>query len=131
MPRFTVKMRNVTIGWSELEALDAGMGAASGAFRPGPGYDLVQPVFQLFADGQGDGSEESVDHAMLRRYHAARDRLGLSLHAPDGTLIPTEFIHIVDSTTEHGADALELQVAVTSSRAWRSLERGASGAQDA
>ena len=130
MPRFTVKMRNVTIGWAALEALDAGMGAAKGAFRPGPGYELVQPVFQLFTDGQGDGSEESVDHAMLRRYHAARDRLGLSLHGPDGALIPTEFIDIVDLTAEHGAAGLELQVAVTSSRAWRALERGASGAHD-
>ena len=131
MARFAVKMRNVTIGWSELEHRDPDMGAASGAFRPGPGYELVQPVFRLFAEAQGDGSEEAIDQARLTRYHAARDRLGLSLHTDTGTLIPTEFIHIVDFTVEHGRDALELQVAVTSSRAWRALGRSESASQDA
>ena len=131
MARFTVKMRNVTIGWSELEHRDAGMGTASGPFRPGPGYELVQPVFRLFAEAQGDGSEEETDHAKLSRYHAARDRLGLSLHTDSGMLIPTEFIHIADFTVERGGDALELHVAVTSSRAWRALERSESTSQDA
>lgn len=121
MARFTVKMRNVTIGWSDLDNRDATMGAASGAFRPGPGYDLVQPVFRLFAEAQGDGQPESTDNAKLTRYHAARDRLGLSLHTRDGVLIPTEFVHIIDFTAEHGPDALELQVAVASSRGWRAL----------
>ena len=131
MARFAVKMRNVTIGWSELEERDASMGAASGTFRPGPGYELVQPVFRLFAEAQGDGQAESADNAKLTRYYAARDRLGLSLHTLDGALIPTEFIHIVDFTDEQGPDALELQVEVASSRGWRALAGSDSAAQDA
>ena len=131
MARFTVKMRNVTIGWSELEERDAGKGSASGAFRPGPGYELVQPVFRLFAEGQGDGSEGSADEDKLARYHAARDRLGLSLHTENGVVVATEFIHIVDATVERGRDALELQVAVTSSRAWRALGGSERASQDA
>ena len=131
MARFTVKMRNVTIGWSELEWRDAAMGSANGAFRPGPGYELVQPIFRLFAEGNGDGSEEAADNATLTRYYAARDRLGLSLHADDGRLVQTEFIHIIDSTVERGRDALELHVAVTSSRAWRALDGSGSASPDA
>ena len=131
MARFTVKMRNVTIGWSELETRDAGMGAASGAFRPGPGYELVQPVFRLFAEAQRNGPAASPDQAKLARYYAARDRLGLSLHTLDGALIPTEFIHIADFTAEHGPEALELQVAAASSRGWRALTGSESASQDA
>ena len=107
------------------------MGSATGPFRPGPGYDLVQPVFRLFAEAQGDGSEETADQTKLTRYYAARDRLGLSLHTSAGAFIPTEFIHIVDFTLEQGPDALGLQVAVRSSHAWRALEPPQGDAPDA
>jgi hypothetical protein len=120
--KFTVKMRDVTIGWSDLEARDRGMGAASGEFRRGPGYELVQPVFRLFAEAHGEAPGHQVDQAKLARYYAARDRLRLSLHADDGTAVPIEFVHIVDYTVEHGAEALEIQVAAASPAAWKAIE---------
>ena len=131
MARFTVKMRNVTIGWSDLEDRDRSAGAARGVFRPGPGYELVQPVFRLFAEAQGEEPDALVDEDKLARYYAARDRLGLSLHSDNGAVVETEFIHIVDLTVEHGPDALEIQVAVTSSRAWRALAGSERASQDA
>ena len=91
-PTFTVRMRGVTVGWSSLEHLDEGMSLAHGAFRPGDGYDLVEPVFRLFAEAVGDPPREPADDAKLARYHAARDRLGLTLHAPNGSVVPTGFI---------------------------------------
>ena len=118
-PTFTVRMRGVTVGWSSLEHLDEGMSLAHGAFRPGDGYDLVEPVFRLFAEAVGDPPREPADDAKLARYHAARDRLGLTLHAPNGSVVPTGFIHILDFRPEGGKDALEIQVQLRDQDAWR------------
>ncbi len=123
-------MRNVTVGWSDLAEHDAAMGVAAGNFRPGPGYELVQPVFRLFAEATGDAPAKSVDEAKLARYYAARDRLALELHAADGSVIPTKTIHIVDFASEVGPDALELEIVVASPRAWRRLERSAAAVGD-
>lgn len=131
MARFTVKMRNVTVGWSDLENRDSAMGVASGPFRSGPGYELVQPVFRLFAEATGDAPTTPVDEAKLARYYAARDRLGLALQAPDGTVIPTQAVHIVDFTPELGADAIQVEVFTASAVAWESLERLRLAAPDA
>ena len=43
--RHTVKMHGVIIGYSELEHAEPDVGRAWGVFRPGVGYELVQPVF--------------------------------------------------------------------------------------
>ena len=66
MSRHTVKMQNVVVGWSDLEHADASLGRARGLFRPGIGYELVQPVFQLFtqavsADGDGVTDPDKLD----------------------------------------------------------------------
>ena len=45
--KHTVKLAGVIIGHSELEETDRALGRAWGAFRPGFGYDLVQPIFKL------------------------------------------------------------------------------------
>ena len=41
---YTLRMSNVIVGRSELEERDATRHTARGAFRPGLGYDLVQPL---------------------------------------------------------------------------------------
>ena len=123
-------MRTVTIGWSSLDVQDAAMGTAHGTFRPGPGYDLVQPIFRLFTEAEGNIASASRDETKLARYYAARDRLGLTLHDPDGGVIPVRFIHIVDYTEEEGPAALELQVAVDSPVAWQALVGSKTVAED-
>lgn len=118
---FTIRMFGVTVGWSALEARDPAMGVASGTFRPGPGYELVEPVFRLFADAQGATSAQPTDEAMLARYHEARDRLALTLHAPDSAPIATRSIHVADLRRDGGAKAIELEVIAATPAAWAAI----------
>lgn len=116
--RHTVKLQNVIIGHSELEQRDASVQRAWGRFRPGVGYELVQPVFQLFAEAVPLPGGEPMDEDKLARYHAARDRLGLVLVDESGRTIPTAAIHIADYSEKRGAAALELDVLVRDVGFW-------------
>jgi hypothetical protein len=115
-------MHGVTVGWSALEARDPTMGVASGAFRPGPGYELVEPVFRLYTDAQGETSAQPHDSVKLARYYAARDRLGLTLQAPDGSDVATQAIHVADFRREGGPEAIELEVIAADPAAWAAIE---------
>ena len=108
MPTYTVRMRGVTVGWSDLEQVDEGSAVATGLFRPGPGYDLVQPIFRLYAEAVPKEGARAGDEAKLARYQAARERLGLTLHGPRGTAIPTAALHVHDASGA-GDDALRLE----------------------
>ena len=115
--RHTVRLQSVIVGYSELENIEPELGRAWGAFRPGLGYELVQPVFRLFAQAvPRDGS--SKNNEMLERYYTARDALQLRLEDPDGRLIRTSAIHIADYTVEEGTAALELDVLISEDRYW-------------
>ncbi len=116
--RHTVKLRDVIIGHSDLEKTDASVGRAWGQFRPGFGYDLVQPVFRLFTEAVPMRGGEPLDEEKLARYHAARDKLGLSLVDAEGKEIPTSAIHIADYSTERDTKALELEVLISDDQYW-------------
>jgi hypothetical protein len=116
--RHTVKLQNVIVGWSDLEQRDPSLGRAWGEFRPGVGYELVQPVFRLFSEAVPLPGGEPMDQDKLERYHAARDKLGLVLEDASGRTIPTSVIHIADYTQRNGRDALELDVLVRDARFW-------------
>lgn len=77
---YTVRLRGIIVGRAELPAPDPATGARSGAFRPGPGYDLVEPLFQL--------SGQRFEHAM--------QALKLELLDDKGILVPTRSIDIRD-----------------------------------
>ena len=94
--RHTVKLHNIIVGHSDLEHADTTLGRAWGAFRPGLGWDLVQPIFRLFVDAVPMRGGEPLDKEKLDRYHVARDRLGLQLTDAQGQVIPTNAIHIAD-----------------------------------
>jgi len=99
-----VILHGVTVGHSELEERDESIGRAWGRFRPAFGYDLVQPVFRLFSEAVPMPGGEPRDREKLERYHAARDKLGLTL---------------VNATGEtRGRDALELDVLVKDAGFW-------------
>jgi hypothetical protein len=122
--RHTVRLEGVIIGHSELEHADPTLGRAWGALRPGLGYELVQPVFRLFAKAmQRDGSPN--DDAMLGRYHKSRDALGLRLENAQGRTIATSAIHITDYTVEEGSGALVLEVLIKDERYWNERTAGA------
>ncbi|MEP6731206.1 MAG: hypothetical protein ABJE10_11235 [bacterium] len=116
--RHTVKLRDVIIGHSDLEEVDESVGRAWGRFRPGFGYELVQPVFRLFTEAVPMRGGEPRDKEKLARYHAARDKLGLSLVDPAGKEIHTSAIHISDYTTDGDKKALELEVLISDEGYW-------------
>jgi hypothetical protein len=116
--RHTVKLQNVIIGWSDLEQRDPSLRRAWGRFRPGAGYELVQPVFHLFTEAVPLPGGEPMDEEKLERYHAARDQLGLVLEDASGRPIATSAIHIADYTERKGEEALELDVLVRDERFW-------------
>lgn len=116
--RHTVKLRDVVVGHSDLESVDVSLGRAWGNFRPGLGYELVQPVFRLFTEAVPMLGGEPRDQEKLARYHAARDRLGLSLVDARGNVIETSAIHIADYLEAKGK--LELEVLISDEEYWES-----------
>lgn len=115
--RHTLKLHGVIVGHSDLEHSERGVGRAWGVFRPGLGYDLVQPVFRLFAQAVAlDGSQQ--DSALLQRYYKARDALKLELTDAAGVTIPTSTIHIADYTIEDGPTAIHLDVLIPDEGYW-------------
>jgi hypothetical protein len=76
---FTVKLRGIIVGRAQLASPDAS-GVRSGAFRPGPGFDLVEPLFQLNGP----------------RYLQAMQALRLELLDETGAVVPTRSIDIRD-----------------------------------
>ena len=80
--RHTVKLKDVIVGHSDLEFADEPAGRAWGAFRPGFGYDLVQPVFRLFTKAVPMLGGEAFDEITLEKYYAARDELGYRYTIP-------------------------------------------------
>ena len=110
---YTVRMRGVVVGHSELEGVDASMGIARGVFGPAMGYELVQPIFRLYSEAVPESSASPTDENKLQRYYRARDALGLELVNSAGRVVATSAIHIYDYSLERGSDALELEVTFT------------------
>ena len=115
--KHTVKLHGVIVGHSELEHAERGVGRAWGAFRPGLGYELVQPVFRLYAQAVPAGGAVR-DETLLARYYKARDALRLELVDARGSRIPTSTIHIADYTVEDGPGAIALDVLIPDDGYW-------------
>ena len=110
---YTLTMSGVIVGRSELEMRDAAARVARGAFRPGLGYELAQPVFALY---QGLGS----DAEGLARYRKARDALRLNLTDSAGTSVSVRDLHIRPSTDgESSESGLVLEIVTDDARIWR------------
>lgn len=111
---FVLKLRDVLVGRSELDLRDAQRRVARGTFRPGLGWELVEPIFTL-ADWAEPPGTSGAD-AQRARYRRARDTLALSLHGPNGALLETARIDILrDSASPTG---LVLDVAIVDDRFW-------------
>jgi hypothetical protein len=118
--KHTVRLKGVIVGHSELEHIEPGTGRAWGSFRPGLGYELVQPVFALFAEAAPKDGGASRDNAKLERYYAARDALDLTLEDATGRPIRTTTIHIADyDGGESHAAAPELDVLIADDEYWQ------------
>ena len=113
--RHTVKLHGVIVGHSDLESADESLGRAWGTFRPGLGYELVQPVFRLFSEAVPMPGGEPRDKEKLARCHAARDALGLELVDAQGNRIATSAIHIADYSDR---GKFELEVLISDEKYW-------------
>ena len=51
--RHTLKLQGIIVGHSDLEEVDAADRRVWGHFRPGIGYELVQPIFRLLSVQSG------------------------------------------------------------------------------
>jgi hypothetical protein len=110
--RHTVMLKGIAIGYSDLEDIDPTLGRARGEFRPGVGYELVEPVFKLYTDAVPTPGGEVSDAEKLSRYHKSRDALGLSLHDDAGRTVKTGTIHIADYThLDRGTMVVEALIA--------------------
>jgi hypothetical protein len=116
--RHTVRLQKVVVGYTDLELAEPELGRARGRFRPGVGYDLVQPVFGLFAQAVPAPGGEVRDQAALDRYHKSRDALGLSLEDEDGRRIRTGAIHIADYSGVRGG-GIEIEVLIQDRDWWK------------
>jgi len=116
--RHTLRLHGVIVGHSDLERVDVEARRASGAFRPGLGYDLVQPVFRLYSRAVAlDGTTRDAE--LLERYHGARDALQLELQDADGHAIPASTIHISDYRDEDASALPQLDVLIADDEYWR------------
>lgn len=116
--RHTLRLSGVIVGHSDLEHAEPSLGRARGRFRPGLGYELVQPIFRLYAEAVPRSGEAPHDEAKLRRYHRSRDALPLELHDETGRPIATSTIHIADYGDADGSGALELDVLISDPAYW-------------
>jgi hypothetical protein len=116
--RHTVVLKGITIGYSDLEEIDAALGRARGVFRPGIGYELVQPVFKLYTDAVPTPGGDVSDADKLARYHKSRDALGLSLEDDAGRAVRTTAIHIADYT-HLNRGTIEMEALIDDARYWK------------
>ena len=114
---FTLTMAGVIVGRSELEERDPATRTARGAFRPGLGYELTQPIFALFTARDGDP-------AALARYRKARGALKLQLTDSAGNRISVRELHVrPDPTADTGHTSLVLEVETDDPAIWNAPAR--------
>ena len=116
--RHTLKLNGIIIGHSDLEEVDALDRRVWGQFRPGLGYELVQPIFRLFTEATPMPGGEPRDQIKLARYIEARDKLPLELVDEKGVRIRTAGIHIADYEQEKGRGAISLDVLIPDDAYW-------------
>jgi hypothetical protein len=117
--RHVVRLAGVVVGYSDLEEAWPQEGRAQGLFRPGVGYQLVEPVFLLFREAVPARGGGIADVDKLERYHQSRDALGLTLEDVDGTPVRATAIHVADYATARDADDRHLEVLISDDGYWR------------
>lgn len=115
--RHTIKLHGIAVGYSELEHIDPALGVARGTFRPGVGYDLVQPIFRLYTEAVPAAGGPVADDEKLARYHKSRDALALILEDDSGHVVPTSAIHISDYS-HHPKGTLDIEVLIADRAYW-------------
>ena len=114
---FTVRMSGIIVGRSELETRDVTSGVARGAFRPGLGYELTEPIFALYERAAGDAEA-------LARYQKAREALRLELTDASGAAVSTRNLHVRrEASAPSGESALMLEIETDDPLVWGSVRQ--------
>ena len=77
--RYTLRLNGVIVGRSALEHRDPARSTARGDFSPGPGYELVEPIFELLTRARTSTASGVADPSLLSRFEKARRTLRLEL----------------------------------------------------
>lgn len=93
--RCEVRLGDVVLGTSLLGSPGSD-GIQSGRFDASESYDLVRPIFRLFATAQLE-TDPAARELAVERYRKARAALKLSLIDASGRAVPVISIHIVDT----------------------------------
>lgn len=90
-----LRLGGVTLGRARLDPPDPRTGTRSGPLSPTDAYDLICPIFRLFADAE---AVEPPAARVVALERATRARAALTLHllAEDGRPLASEVIHVHD-----------------------------------
>jgi hypothetical protein len=94
-----LKLRGVIVGHAELGVRDMATGLSRGPFRPGLGWELVEPIFVLREAGAGDAME---------RFERARSRLAFELTTEQGRALDVDLVDVRLEKRGSGYVPLEL-----------------------
>jgi hypothetical protein len=106
---YRLSLGSTVLSTSRLEERDPCMGVAWGQFEPTPEYELVRPVFRLFAAADELPASAARDEA-FRRYYRARDAMRLSVSDADGAGLPCGDVHVLEVAATGAAGVLQLEV---------------------
>lgn len=115
---FTLTMAGVIVGRTELEIRDPAQRIVQGVFRPGLGYELVEPVFSL-----NTGPETSPE--AYARYLKAKAALRLQLADSSGTPIKIRDLHIRRRSSASSSNGeLVIEVETDDPAVWNATTEG-------
>jgi len=95
-----LKLHGVIVGHAELSTHDTG--AWRGPFRPGLGWELIEPVFDLKSQTSIPGAAE--------RFEQARNALRFELTTDDGTALAMDGLDIM--TERRGEQTVPVELFV-------------------
>ena len=101
-----LKLHGVIVGHAELATRDSVVGAWRGPFRPGLGWELIEPVFDLKSETEAPGAAE--------RFEQARNALRFELTTADGTALAMDGLDI--QTERRGDRTVPVELFVRFSR---------------
>lgn len=83
-----LKLRDLLVGRADLQPVRGAPGVLRGPFRPGLGWELLEPVFALRPAASADVPEAA------ERYARARAALPLTLHDARQHLVATTVLEV-------------------------------------
>jgi hypothetical protein len=107
-----LKLNEIIVGRAKLAPAPHDLREARGPFRPGVGYELVEPVFSLYVQARQRRAAGQDDSDLLERFRRAKTALPLRLVDRGGRERPMTDVVIIPIEAPSGG-ALEMRVRIT------------------